>query len=74
MKVLKGTVVSTRMQKTVVVAVETWWTHPVYKKRIKRSKRFKAHDEIGAKDGDWVEIKETKPLSREKRWKIVKVL
>ena len=74
MKLLKGTVVSDRMEKTVVVSVETWWKHPVYKKRIKRMKRFKAHDEMGAKEGDRVEIKETRPGSKEKRWAVVKIL
>jgi small subunit ribosomal protein S17 len=74
MKILKGMVVSTRMEKTAVVAVESWWTHPVYTKRTKRSRRFKAHDEVGVKNGDWVEIEETKPFSKEKRWKITKVL
>lgn len=74
MKVLKGVVVSTRMEKTAVVAVETWWKDPVYRKRIKRSRRFKAEDEIGVKEGDRVTIQETRPLSKEKRWKIVKIL
>ena len=74
MKNLKGVVVSTKMQKTAVVAVEKWWKHPIYKKRIKRTKKYKAHDEIGVKEGDLVEIKETRPISKEKRWRIVKVL
>lgn len=74
MKVLKGVVVSTRMEKTAVVAVETWWKAPVYQKRIKRSKKYKAHDETGVKPGDRVEIKEVRPLSKGKRWQIAKVL
>lgn len=74
MKVLKGVVVSTRMEKTAVVAVETWWKDPIYQKRIKKSKRYKAHDEVGVKSGDWVEIKEVRPLSKGKRWQIAKVL
>lgn len=74
MKVLKGVVVSTRMEKTAVVAVETWWKDPIYQKRIKRSKKYKAHDEVGVKPGDGVEIKEVRPLSKGKRWQIVKVL
>lgn len=73
MKVLKGVVVSTQMDKTVVVTVETWWKDPVYKKRIRRAKRVKAHDEIGAEEGDRVEIKETRPRSKEKRWQVIKI-
>lgn len=74
MKNLKGTVISTKMQKAVVVAVESWWKRPIYKKRIKRTKKYKAHDEIGVKEGDLVEIKETRPISKEKGFKIVKIL
>lgn len=73
-KVLRGVVVSTKMQKTAVVAVESWWKHPVYKKRIKRLKKYKAHDEAGVKEGDVVEIQETRPISKEKRWKIIRKL
>lgn len=70
---LKGKVVSDKMEKTVVVAVERIVAHPVYKKQVKVTKRFKAHDESGAKVGDEVTIEETRPISRGKRWKVVEV-
>lgn len=69
----KGKVVSDKMEKTVVVAVERVSTHPVYKKQIKATKRFKAHNELGAKVGDAVMIEETRPLSRQKRWQVIEV-
>ena len=70
-----GRVVSDRMDKTVVVAVERHRTHRLYKRRIKRVSRFKAHDEhTTCKLGDTVRIVETRPLSREKRWRVVEVL
>lgn len=68
-----GVVVSNKMQKTVVVSVERAYRHPLYQKVIRRASRFKAHDELGeCKVGDRVEIMETRPLSREKRWRVVK--
>lgn len=74
-KILKGTVISDKMQKTVTVKVETFFHHPKYKKRIKRTKKYKAHDEKEeCRVGDQVLIKEVRPLSKEKRWKIVKKL
>lgn len=74
-KILKGTVISEKMQKTVTVKVETFFHHPKYKKRIKRTKKYKAHDEKEECEvGDQVLIKEVRPLSKEKRWKIVKKL
>lgn len=70
-----GRVVSDRMQKTVVVEVETMRRHPFYKKVIRRSRRFKAHDERGeAHVGDTVLIQETRPLSKDKRWRVVQVV
>jgi len=72
-KRLKGTVVSDRMEKTVVVAVERVFAHPAYKKRVKVVKRYKAHDESGAKVGDSVVIEETRPASKEKRWRVITV-
>lgn len=72
-KQLIGTVVSDKMEKTVVVEVETRRRHPVYHKVIKRGKKFKAHDEKGVKVGDTVKIEETRPLSKDKTWKVVKV-
>jgi small subunit ribosomal protein S17 len=70
-----GRVVSDRMQKTVVVEVETMGRHPLYQKVVRRSRRFKAHDERGdAHVGDTVLIQETRPLSKEKRWRVVQVV
>jgi small subunit ribosomal protein S17 len=69
-----GTVVKARMQKTVVVAVERLVQHDVYRKTIKRTSTFMAHDELGAKQGDRVRIVETRPLSRNKRWRVEEIL
>jgi len=74
MKILQGRVVSCKMQKTAVVAVKSWWKHPIYKKRMERTKKYKAHDEIGVKVGDRVKIQETRPISKEKRWRIIRKL
>ncbi len=72
-KRLKGTVVSDKMQKTVVVKVERIKAHPKYKKRYKISKNYKAHDEKQIfKTGDRVIIEECRPISRHKRWRVVK--
>ena len=74
-KVLQGTVVSTKMQKTVVVAVERIVRHRLYKKAMRRTKRYKAHDETNAcMLGDVVRIVETRPLSKEKRWRVAEIL
>jgi small subunit ribosomal protein S17 len=70
-----GKVVSDKMEKTIVVAVETYKKHPLYHKRIKYTKKFKAHDENNeAKIGDTVKIMETRPLSKDKRWRLVEVV
>jgi small subunit ribosomal protein S17 len=70
-----GTVVSDKMDKTVVVAVENRFPHPIYKKTVSRTKRYKAHDEANTcKVGDRVRITETRPLSRTKRWAVAEVL
>jgi len=72
---ITGTVVSDKMDKTIVVLVESFVKHPATKKMVKKSKRFKAHDEENtAKNGDTVEIIESRPLSREKRWALVSVV
>ena len=74
-KVNTGRVVSDKMDKTVVVAVERYQVHRLYKRRIRRITRFKAHDEGNAcKLGDTVRIVETRPLSRDKRWRVVEIL
>jgi len=73
-KVRTGTVVSDKMDKTIVVAVETLVRHPLYKKIVKRTTKFKAHDEKNeCRIGDMVKIMETKPLSKGKRWRLVSV-
>lgn len=70
-----GTVVSDKMQKTVVVAVENRSPHPKYGKIVVRTKRYKAHDEENqCKEGDRVRIRETRPLSRTKRWMVAEIL
>jgi small subunit ribosomal protein S17 len=70
-----GIVKSDKMQKTIVVAIETLKLHPLYKKYVKRVKKVKAHDEKNdAKIGDRVRVIECRPLSREKRWKLVEIL
>jgi len=74
-RTLRGYVVSDKMQKTIVVAVERRKRHPLYEKIITKTKKFFAHDEKGeAKMGDFVLIEETRPLSRRKRWRLVKIL
>ena len=74
-KVKSGIVVSDKMDKTVVVSVESFITHPLYKKQLKRSTNFKAHDENNeCSIGDKVRIMETRPLSKDKRWRITEIL
>ena len=69
-----GVVVKAKMTKTVVVAVERLVRHDVYRKTIKRTSTFMAHDEIGAQRGDKVRIVETRPLSKSKRWRVAEIL
>ena len=74
-KVMIGTVVSDKMDKTVVVAVETSVRHKVYKKTVKRTYKLKAHDEENAcKVGDKVKVMETRPISKDKRWRVVEIV
>jgi small subunit ribosomal protein S17 len=74
-RTLRGMVVSDKMEKTVVVAVSSLKEHPVYRKKYKVTTKFSAHDEANAlKQGDMVEIIETRPLSRTKRWQVVRKL
>lgn len=74
-KVRIGKVVSDKMDKTVVVAVERLVQHPLYKKPVKDTKRYKAHDEENkCKLGDTVEMMETRPLSKDKRWRVTQIL
>lgn len=69
-----GIVSSDKMEKTVVVRVDRVVKHPVYRKYVKRRKKFMAHDETGAKIGDKVRIVETRPLSARKRWRVVEII
>ncbi len=71
---LTGLVTSAKMTKTVVVEVTRTYQHPLYKKVVHASSRFKAHNELGAKAGDEVEIVESRPLSRDKRWVVEKIV
>ena len=71
-RVLQGTVVSDKNDKTVVVRVDRAFTHPVMKKTVRRSKKYQAHDENNvAKVGDMVRIEESAPISKNKRWTLV---
>ena len=70
-----GTVLSDKMDKTIVVSVMSFSKHPKYKKITKRYAKFKAHDEKNAaKTGDRVRITETRPISRDKRWRLIEIL
>jgi small subunit ribosomal protein S17 len=70
-----GTVVSNKMDKTIVVAVESRSPHPKYGKIVVKTKKFKAHDEENqCQEGDIVRIQETRPLSKTKRWNLVKIM
>jgi len=70
-----GKVVSDKMDKTIVVAIETLIRHPLYGKSIKRTTKFKAHDEKNeCQIGDRVKIMETRPISKDKRWRLVEIV
>lgn len=74
-KVKTGVVVSDKMKKTIVIRTERLTQHPLYKKSIRRYKKYKAHDENNsAKIGDQVRIVEARPLSKEKRWRLLEIL
>jgi small subunit ribosomal protein S17 len=74
-KTLVGTVVSNKMEKTIVVRIERRKLHPLYKKYITRSKKIKAHDEGNlCQIGDRVKVIESRPLSKEKRWRLLEIL
>lgn len=74
-KVYQGRVVSDKMDKTITVRIDTYKTHPVYGKRVKYSKKYKAHDENNAaKKGDIVTIMETRPLSATKRFRLLDIV
>ena len=70
-----GRVVSDKMDKTVVVAIEDRVAHPLYKKIVGRTYKLKAHDENNTCNvGDWVKVMETRPLSKDKRWRVVEIV
>ena len=71
---MTGVVTSNKMQKTVVVEITRSYRHPLYKKVVHRSKRVKAHDEVGCQIGDKVQIVESRPLSRDKRWVVETII
>ena len=74
-KIITGTVVSNKMDKTVVVSVERKFIHPTFKKVVKRTKKFKCHDEKNeCSVGDFISMREVRPLSKTKRWNLEKVL
>ena len=74
-KVRVGRIVSDKMEKTAVVVVEEFVRHPLYGKAVKRTKKFKAHDENNeCKIGDKVRIMETRPLSKDKRWRVAEII
>lgn len=74
-RVLIGKVVSDKMDKTVVVAIASYKMHRLYNKRMKYTKKYKAHDELNtANIGDTVKIMETRPISKDKRWRLIEVV
>jgi small subunit ribosomal protein S17 len=74
LKQLIGIVVSTKMKKSAVVKVDRLWLYPLYQKRIKRSKKYLVHDERNVKEGDKVLIQECRPISKRKRFRIIKII
>ena len=74
-KTMTGVVVSSKMDKTVVVKVERRFAHPVFKKVVKTTKKYKVHDEKNeCLEGDFIRIQETRPLSKEKRWRLLGII
>jgi small subunit ribosomal protein S17 len=69
-----GVVKSSKMDKTIVVTLERQFAHRLYQKQMKATKSVKAHDEMGAGEGDTVRIMETRPLSKSKRWRVVEIV
>ena len=74
-KTMTGVVVSNKMDKTVVIKVERRFAHPVFKKVVKTTKKYKVHDEKNeCLEGDFIRIQETRPLSKEKHWRLLSVI
>ena len=74
MKTLTGKIVSAKTENTVTVLTERLWEHPIYKKRIKRSKKYLVHTEDKLTEGQIVKIAETRKISKNKNWKVIEVL
>lgn len=74
MKKLIATVISTKLEQSAVVLVETSWKHPLYSKLVRRSKKYLVQNDIKAQDGETVEIQETRPLSARKRFTITRII
>lgn len=74
MKTLTGIITSAKNQNTVTVLTERLWEHPIYQKKIKRSKKYLAHTEDKLKEGQKVKIAETKKISKNKNWKVIEIL
>lgn len=73
MKVFRGKVIAKKMTNTATVAVERVVVHPLYKKRFKRDRKYQVHDEIGSEVGDTVRFIASKPYSKSKKWKVIKI-
>lgn len=74
MKQFSGKVIKKNVKKAVVVKVDSFVEHPIYKKRVKRSKKYLVHDDVGSRVGDTVTFQETKPISKKKKWTVIKVI
>lgn len=74
MKIFTGKVISKKMEKTATVVVERIFTHPIYKKRIRRAKKYHVHDELGVKVNQIVQFVDSKPYSKTKKWKVFKIV
>src|SRR3989338_1513489 len=74
MKIFTGKVIHSKLEKTAAVAVEQIIPHPVYKKRLKRTRKYLVHDELGAETGDTVRFVASRPFSKKKRWQIIEVV
>lgn len=74
MKKLLGLIISSKVEQSAVVLVETSWKHPLYSKLVRRSKKYLVQNDVKAKDGDQVEITETRPLSARKRFTITRII
>lgn len=73
-KVRRGVVYSNKMEKTVVVSLTRQLEHPLYGKTVKSSNKVKAHDELGCDVGDTIELMETRPISKDKRWRVTRII